>query len=108
MNDQELADAVVALGVGRTDGEWSDLTPRYIAPNSSGWHGADGFVRDWRVAGALMEKLELDFCVHINRYKLYDVDVFDKDCLHVANQRNESLPRAIIEACASALTGQKI
>ncbi|KKM70682.1 hypothetical protein LCGC14_1438350 [marine sediment metagenome] len=58
MNDKELADKVVALGAGYklkadseqycvfADCEWCDTVP------------ASELVLDWRVAGALMEKLE--------------------------------------------------
>ena len=52
MNDKELADKVVALGVGRTFPTDPNIwyMPDYTAT------GATRFVRDWRVAGALMEK----------------------------------------------------
>ena len=103
MNDKELADKVVALGVGSADITVAFLG-KYHAPDTyASPISADNFVRDWRVAGALMEALERDYTVHINRYVMYDVDVFDAECLHAANQRNESLPRAIIEACCEAL-----
>ena len=52
MNDKELADRVVALGVGITaDGKYGlPDWKRYL-------YAAKHFVRDWRVAGALLERL---------------------------------------------------
>ena len=110
MNDKELADKVVALGVGRqghtksADGVGFYYTPEDDCGEEDGMY-SKLFVRDWRVAGALMEKVGTDSCFHINLYpKCYDVDIFDNECLHVANQRHDSsLPRAIIEACVGAL-----
>lgn len=114
MNDGELADAVVALGVGRIDltphfgtTAWSDGTPRYVAPNCTGWHGAYGFVRDWRVAGAVMENcpngvrtcFDNRWCAQV--WPITDDDIeadFGPVCMA------DSLPRAIIEAGVLALT----
>ena len=58
MNDKELADKVMALGVCHTF-EWGDVEGiyhQYWAPDgeTSGMD-ADKFVRDWRVFGALSE-----------------------------------------------------
>jgi len=101
--DAVLADAVVALGVGvqGMDGSFLDL---YHMPGYSDdpLH-PEHFVHDWRVAGALMERLPAEATIHINFYDLMDVDIFNPDCTHAANSRAESLPRAIIEACAAAL-----
>ena len=55
MNDKELADAVVALGVGQKDPHQKILP--YQAPDSNEWDEDELFVRDWRVAGALMENV---------------------------------------------------
>jgi len=93
MDDKELADAVVAILSQFFD--WGDLPSQ-----ASGRYGAEDwpvpkiahdFVRDWRVAGAL-----LDTC-------------FDKEIVlaHITDDamRNmgESLSCAIIEACVKAL-----
>ena len=93
MKDKELADKIVALLLDFHD--WGDnpgqASERYGAKN---WHLpkiAHDFVRDWRVAGALMEKC------------------FDKEIVlaHITDEamRNmgESLPRAIIGAAVEAL-----
>ncbi len=105
MNDKELADKIVALlpdfhDWGCRPGQASE---RYGTLN---WHLpkiAHDFVRDWRVVGALMEKC-------------WSVEIDKIGCpWWVAAERaekpqrfrkaeNESLPRAIIEACVEALT----
>lgn len=102
MNDKELADKVVALGVGKkhdvTAGRNRDrIETIYTLPN----HGINGgapkkFVRDWRVAGALLEMLaaKRETLIEIQRRTFpffLPVSMF-------------SDPRAIIEACVEALT----
>jgi hypothetical protein len=92
MNDKELADRIVALGVGRPCeldvdglgdiGNWTDLNDYE-------------FVRDWRVAGALMEK-----CKYTHGGYWFGV-VWDQAGL---THTDESLPRAICEACVEALS----
>ena len=57
MNDKELADRIVALGVGTAI--LDDMYGwRYKAPGSHEEIEAIYFVRDWRVAGAMMEKVD--------------------------------------------------
>jgi len=93
MSDRELADRVVALGVGKK------LDELYYSWGQQ----SDKFVRDWRVAGALMEK-----CTDLH----YDTMPGITTVIAWANNGNdsseeievtESLPRAIIEACVEAL-----
>ena len=108
MNDKTLADRIVALGVYTRFTLQDTDTPYHIAnaiPLS-----AKEFVRDWRVAGALMEK-----CADVRAIKYVDIE---GDELVVADWGveaikgngitsddvyNESLPRAICEACVEAL-----
>lgn len=107
MNDKELADKVVALGIAR---KWKEgVTPGgYKIDGRSGsfWLDPHTFVRDWRVVGALMEKcefLEIEQDFHMEEETLYwavRVLVNDDFCAS-----NESLPRAINEACVQALQG---
>lgn len=117
MNAKELADAVVALGVGEHCGEWfgimafdTALEGEILDP-----HDADRFVRDWRVAGALMEKATDTFVRDIildrkcRAEKVYRVWVEDNgfpagERPEISHCRGESLPRAIIEACVEALS----
>lgn len=101
MTDQELADAVVALGAlhQRDRKRWPDL---YIVQN----YGdeplrADEAVRDWRVAGAFMEKVERLWYRH-GKLGWEAVVCKDNGDL-ISDGINESLPRAIIEACVNAL-----
>ena len=93
MTDQELADKVVALLY--PDGIWQTLEVLGL----ESWaelHGEDAvkglIVRDWRVAGALMERCR-DRLVY-----LFECDV-KSEYMPV----DESLPREIIAACVEAL-----
>ncbi len=90
MNDQELADKVVALGVGRhlPSDEWA------IIGQVGLWQTTFEFVRDWRVVGALLEKL-------------LAIDVLKPIMVMsaaLASFYEGNLPRAIIEACVEALS----
>ena len=105
MNDKELADAVVALGVGNYNG-----TTMYFYGRS--FDAIPEFVRDWRVAGALMEKAQskpdyLQFILDkskISSQAAHRVWAYeDLDGGSISHARNESLPRAIAEACCEAL-----
>ena len=103
MNDHELADAVVTLGVGESLG--LDVV---LFPDEGHWIGVNRFVRDWRVCGALMER-----CFFHQFYK-NDGDTewscavasFEQDSTRDVDVENESLPRAIIEACVKGLQEQ--
>ena len=101
MTDKELADKVVALGVisAFSDTEYEELTIGDILLDFQ-------VVRDWRVAGALMEKcggiyvhseIPGKWHAYIETHKAVGLPVG-----HETNQ-DESLPRAIIEACVEAL-----
>ena len=94
MSDQELADKVVALGVGNLI-----AVGNYQIGETTGLY-ADQFVRDWRVAGALMEKcLSVEF-ITVSRTREYSAVARTGK---TADAINESLPRAINEACVEAL-----
>ena len=111
MNDKELADAVVALGVGCARLDKYQVAP--VTDNVREYGSAKWFVRDWRVAGALMER------VYEKRYSFMVMQMPDEKPMMTIQQPltaendqknwaaqvvNESLPRAIIEACVEALT----
>ena len=100
MIDKELADKVVALGVAKRfpdEGDWWIYSLNDIGPNGQ---IAKLFIRDWRVAWALMEK-----CSGVNtvrrdgKWKSYAVKNFGV----ALTAGNDSMPRAIIEACCEAL-----
>ena len=109
MSDKELADKVVALGVGSLG---QKIEPRSYGIGLAYPLYTNEFVRDWRVAGALMEILiNKD---NPNDYGNYDVQAHHQDGTYWVmidsndgwrdeGIRNESLPRAIIEACCEAL-----
>ncbi len=121
MNDQELADAVVAHGVGRLVKHIGDIDPRYSMDSYVGDHSvqdlADQFVTDWRVAGALMEKVTMEgpdkLRTVMGSYHP-TIESFEASVSTSAtnpygtylDRSNESLPRAIIEACIAALDKQ--
>ena len=84
--DKELADRVVALGVGA-----KCPNGRYVDRSVDGDFYSDAeFVRDWRVAGALMEK--------VGNIGLVG-ELFDQADLWY----KPTEPRTIIEACVEAL-----
>ena len=98
MNDKELADKVVALGIAEQDRGFPD---RFYIPNVSGALFTDELVRDWRVAGALMEKACPVEYAMLYLSKLWGAWPENGDG---TVYESESLPRAIIEACVEALS----
>ena len=93
MNDTELADRLVKLGIISHYNNTGTAHERE-------W--PETIVRDWLVAGALMEKLRgsamcpSEWYFMDTLWKVYvgaDITI-----------RNQSLPRAIIEACVEALS----
>ncbi len=112
MTDQELADKVVALGIGsERKGHYSHLGSGFLSEKQGLplWFGrtsqtADCFVRDWRVAGALLEKTASGSWVLADDTDLGKWSVLASATGETYGQRmNESFPRAIIEACVEAL-----
>lgn len=99
MNDKELAKAVVSLGVGEDhsgDLDWYSFNGTIGAQQR-----AEQFVRDWRVAGALIEKY-----LQSGNYPSAFIDYWEDgnfSCVTTSDGYDESLPRAIIEACVEAL-----
>ena len=94
MTDKELADAAVRLGAANFDqhlGYWYVRLDDYFEEYD--------IVRDWRVAGALMEKCQN---VAYEAGPKYEVDAVSMTETY-AQAWNESLPRAIIEACVETL-----
>ena len=104
MNDKDLADRIVAFGVVEAiDGFYYfrdklfDRTEALTATQTA---------RDPRVAMALMER-----CWSVDIYReddRYDVEAWTRSGpefgrAHLYEGQNESLPRAIIEACVKAL-----
>jgi len=91
MNDKELADRVVALGVGSV----LDDGITYLLVSDDGGYAFNPvttFVRDWRVAGALMEKMDP---VDLQQYFTHTYMLKIK-------------PRAIIEACFAKYSGLRV
>jgi len=99
-DDQWLADQVVTLHVA-----WRSEAGFYCLVGQSGNSNiAKYFVRDWRVAGALMEK-----CLEASEITIYDLAGGDgigctvaKSAWKYRASQGDSAPRAIIEACVRA------
>ena len=120
MNAKELADTVVALGVGRQGTAISaDGVGFYYTPTDENTHEEEGlysklFVRDWRVAGALMEKVSVfDNPKDDGNFEVQSWHEHGKHWVMLDSSqgwygskewKNDSLPRAIIEACVEALS----
>lgn len=94
MDDKELADRIVALGVARTEG-----TQYFMLKGQPHTHNtAEQFVRDWRVAGALLSKLSA--AEKAGKIKETDIQRIFSDLVW---QSKFDDPRAINEACVEAL-----
>ena len=114
MDDKELADRAVKLLGYDNDGDEVCAATYYIIPETDDKDAA-GFVRDWRVAGAVMEKMTDELLVWRINYEDEDLEGGELISLQTGHawvvepprtndaRQNESLPRAIIEACVSAL-----
>jgi hypothetical protein len=104
MNDKELADKVVALGVAAKapcEKEWWLYYTPEIVPGLT----AKNFVRDWRVAGALMERCqqnahELAINTAWERFSMFMMVQIRYEPYLAPELAN---PRAVIEACVEAL-----
>ena len=97
MTDKELADKVVALGVGEKDTFRSDMYT--LGKFHSVRYEADEYVRDWRVAGALMEKFGND---HDRLMKA----LIHACAMMVCIPPRGPLSHAIIAACMEALSDE--
>ena len=101
---KELTDRVVALGVGRADECSLYSMGRLELPGNDGHlYSPTIFVQDWRVAGALMEKLPPGECIKILRETETNFVAIDGIIGRGDALKNESLPRAITEVCCEAL-----
>lgn len=106
MTPEQLADEIVALGIGSTSraGHYTF----YHLPPDSGTQAelaisADLFTSDWRVAGAMIERTQ---GVMIDRFGFHGPwAVLASNGLRYSLEtiKGDNLPRAINEACAAAL-----
>ena len=99
MNDRELADAVVALGVAKRYPDESEWWVYWF--DGAGSFSAKEFVRDWRVAGKMIEKVDAVY-VEALVGGCFQVQVM-MDCESTDWHEDLSTPRAIAEACCEAL-----
>lgn len=108
MNDKELADKIVVLGVGERHANKTDIwyeMPYYTDGEDHPIFPAEIFVRDPRVAMALIELHggELSMVQMANGlWRVGFPDEFYTGLEHMVE--NESLPRAITESCVEALS----
>jgi len=107
MNDKELADRVVALGVGYTEIFPPARTTFYFHESIGMPMDAGEFLEKWDIAGALMEKA-YHHEQHYEKQTGWSVRVVSHCSANARHKwaENESLPRAIIEACVEALDGE--
>ena len=105
MNDKELADKLVELGILYRNGNI------YYLNATKQWLGGDTeTVRDWRVTGAMIEKvggIYLHKEPHLKgKWHVYaETDRAVRLPVDHATHQDESLPRAINIACFQALGG---
>ena len=102
MNDKELADAVVALGVGVSANHGGMVL--YSIDHGSIWLRPEEFNKRWTVAGALMEKVDAHFIERLSS-KMWAVRSDRSWAEGITREwyENESLPTAIIQACVEGL-----
>jgi len=96
MNDEALRKRIIALGLVYEDFYLAARIGPAIRPTN------EEFVRDWQVAGALMEKVGNGFG-YVLVVDKWLIEVADEEDNSVMLACNKSLPRAIIEACVEAL-----
>jgi len=89
MNDKELADKVVALELDGLHGRYAHKAGNREWFTYARDMEAKEFVRDWRVAGVLMEKLTWQQVCTLLKPRQTTDDIVE--------------PRAIIEGCVEAL-----
>jgi len=112
VDDKELADAIVALGVGSLlparnkhgchvrSYPWYEINDDEFVSGSTN-KSATVFVRDWRVAGAMMEKLE-SYDGFLLRQSGDDTGMCRVEVAGGVGV-NGNMCRAICEACVEAL-----
>ena len=104
MIDKELANKCVASGVG---GNYRDL---YYPPTAVYPKDVEGFVCDWLVAGAMMERISNRSIITYFGNDGWDVRVVyytgspTHEVIVGESRSGNSLPRAIIEARVEALS----
>lgn len=109
VDDKELADRVVVLGVGNNTHDLYAFGAYHVIGCTF-----EDFVRDWRVAGALMEKClensKQDYDINVERditndHYLVSIRGYTVDATNYSN--NDNCARTIIEACTEALEANK-
>ena len=108
MNDKELADKVVALELDGLHGRYAHKAGNREWFTYARDMEAKEFVRDWRVAGSLMEKVKDGGAWFHDKNKGWCAihEASRAENAYYAGWENasgESLPRTIIEACCEAL-----
>ena len=98
-SDKELADKIVALGVGERSVTLGDGETRYIVGGLRPALSEYYFVRDWRVAGALMERVDSIRIDHLEGWVTVDTQT-----KFGAVEFEGNPVRPINEACVEALS----
>ena len=107
LTDQQIADALVEAGILRSvSGDEGEFYNREIMdPLQTPYT----IIRDWRVAGACLERMDTqEILIWMQHYKEADsvwvVELGNSPAGSPDDGRNESLPRAICEAFVEALS----
>ena len=118
MKDKELADKLVEMGIAEHDASLPGALTYSVRNRHGHWDhfSADLLVTDWRVAGAVMEKMTGELLIWRINYEDEDLEGGELISLQTGHawvvepprskdaRQNESLPRAIIEAGLEALS----
>ena len=105
MSDKELAEKVVeVLGGTIVKLKSGHIVMDCPALDDGRWMGVKKFVRDFRIAGALLQRVfyfhgQINTETHLHYFST--IPRLGREASFDAT--NESLPRAIVEACAEAL-----
>ena len=101
--DKLLADRVIALSVGIYLIKGHPMQPENQYEILGDKMPPDEFVRDWRVAWALMEKIPNGLEYQFDQLWEAWIGEYWVDFKGCCAIRDKSLPRAIIEACVEVL-----
>ena len=101
MNNKELADRVVALGIGRLATSVMGNVPGFVIDNA--WMSLEAVGQDWRVAGALIIKcLSQGYRIDL-RLLGVRITTHSPTLTTAATTRSIDQVPAIIKACVDAL-----
>ena len=116
MTDQEIADALVKAGILLVRGNEYAIKGHFDSNHCYPQGDVDFVLRDWRVAGACLERMGPEQSEIVLRYVYYElsteseweVEMGNMPAKATADAANESLPRAICEAFVTLRDSKQI